>query len=396
MQIARAAALLLSVAFFACGDDGGPRLIDSGIGNSDTGPKVCTAPAAIGATEIDVTDEGAGRFLMYYADIGDVGGHPTYLYMELYHSTSQPTLPATVDLAVGDANKSYVSCLTCFLAISFDANTGDDVAYYFQESGTITFPTDPITARHLSMTVSNLKLQEATFDQDTGDFVLNPTGECVTLNGTVDQDNVPNDWTCAAADYYGTNNNACNCACGAFDPDCRLGNTATPDCSGGTPVCIPNDDTGAACAAGIANDTCATPATLTPGTVAAPNVVSGTTLGARHNYNRGLETATCTKYGQPGPEAVYQTTLAAGVTYTVTLNGLGMDHDGSVAILGPTTDAATCSDMITNCVGGADVEVRGDPESFTFMSATGGTYFVIVDSYYRDDQGPFTISITGP
>ena len=35
MQIARGSALLLSLALFACGDDGGPKLIDSGIGAKD-------------------------------------------------------------------------------------------------------------------------------------------------------------------------------------------------------------------------------------------------------------------------------------------------------------------------------------------------------------------------
>lgn len=396
MQIGRAGALLVSLSLAACGGDdgGGTRLVDSGIGNSDGGQRVCST-ANIGAS--DVTGEGAGRYLTYFADLGMINGDPAALYMEFYHTTNEPTLPATVDLS-SEANKDYSTCTVCFLAVTFDAATQEVQKIFFQESGTVTFPTDPITARQLEATVTNLKLQEIEFDQNTGATVFLPAGECANVaSATLSSDNIPDEWTCDASAYYtaatGGTPSPCDCSCGYYDPDCRVPAATTNGCSNAAmPVCWPNSDTGDSCVAAPAGDTCtATSPLITVGTP-----VTATSVGAARNYNMGLETSTCTMYRQPGPDVAYRVALTAGTAYTVALTALDPEFDGSIAVVGPSTDGAVCTDAITTCVAGKDQGFDGDDETLTYTPTTSGTYFIIVDSYNLDDGGAFTLSVTGP
>lgn len=376
-------ALVLS-ALVACGDDGGPRLIDSGIGNTDAN-RVCTAMTP---GEIDVTGELKDRSLTFFQDLGMINGDPAGMRIELYRSV-YPNLMGTFDLAADPKNQDYATCGICFLAFTVDTNTNMIKKYYFQQSGSITFTADPITERHLTATITDLKLQEVSLNNMTAATTYNPSGGCTTLaSGMIDTDNIPNEWSCPATDYYVAND--CHCGCGTYDPDCRTVGTAVQGCTTATPACWPDVDAGTVCVAKPANDTCATAGTaLTIGTP-----VNGTTIGADRNYSMGLETAACTKYRQPGPEVAYQVVLTAAVSYTFTLSGLTPDHDGSIALVGPAADATACSAAITTCVAGYDEGYGGDDEVFSYTPAATGTYYVIVDSYNNDDGGPFTLTVT--
>ncbi len=399
MQIARASALLFSLSVFACGDDGGgTKLIDSGIGNTDAAPKVCSAVSTIGSMQWDVTDESAGRYISFYADIGDINGEPAFLYYNFRRTMMTASLPATIDVTAGTENLDNSTCSTCFTILTFDPNATTLVVThrYFQQSGTVNLTGgDPITMRGLMGNVSNLRLQEFEYDAND-DFKFIPTGDCITLNATIDQDNVPNDWSCDVTDYYtGTTAtpNPCDCECGAFDGDCFNPANPTPDCSGQTPVCWPSETEGVAteCIAAQPNDTCQTAAAITLGTP-----VLGSLVGAQRHYSGGLQAATCTGYSQAGPDVVYKVNLTANTSYTATLSGTTTDLDGTIAIVGPSADGSVCTDMITTCIAGSDKTFAGQVETTTFTPAATGQYFIIVDSFYRDDYGEFTLEIKTP
>ena len=395
---------LVSVSLFACGDDGPAKLIDSGIGNTDARPKVCTAVAAVGSMEADVTDEDKDRYIRYYADAGDINGDPLYIYMTFRHSTAVPTLPATVDVMADAANQDFYTCTTCVYALQFDPMTFDVKKIFFQQSGSIAFTGEPVTTRHLTANFANLKLQEIEFDQSTGDMMYIPTGDCATLNASIDQDNVPNDWTCDAGLYYTAvttpTASPCNCACGAYDGDCRNAASTTAGCTDtALPVCWPDDDTGDKCVAAVANDKCDSTGIITltaPATAGAMTTQMGNTIGAARNYNMGLNAMSCTKYGQPGPDVAYKITLAAGVTYSVAISDIDPEMDQSIALIGPGAATNCAATPITTCVAGYDEGFEGDAETFTYAvpAGAGGEYYIIVDSYNRDDAGPFTLTVT--
>lgn len=403
MQIVRLGALALTVSLFACGDDGGgPRLIDSGIGNTDAPPKVCTAVAALGSMEADVTDEELGRYIRYYADAGDINGDPLYVYMTFRRSMTVTTIPPTVDVTADPANLDFYTCTTCVYALQFDPMTFEVKKIFFQQSGSITFDVEPITMRRLTADFSALRLQEIEFDQQSGEMSYVPTGDCASITASIDQDNIPNDWTCDPALYYtGIANPAssCDCNCGYYDGDCRNAAAATAGCSDSAlPRCWPDDTVGSTCVAAVANDTCATAAgPLTTPTTGNPSSVSGNSVGAQRDYNAGLNAMTCTKYRQPGPDVVHSIALVAGVTYNFKLTGLATNIDMSLSLVGPGT-SALCTDNITTCVAGDDEGFDGADEEFAYTVPTGGTgtYFIIVDSFERDDAGPYTIEVSVP
>ncbi|HSD86892.1 MAG TPA: PPC domain-containing protein, partial [Kofleriaceae bacterium] len=262
---------------------------------------------------------------------------------------------------------------------------------FFQSGGSITLTEDPFTNQHMIASISNLQLEEVTIDSQS--FTSTPVagGACMSFaDFTEDHDKVPNAWTCTHSDYAaGT---MCNCMCGLQDPDCTdtasvAGCTVVTDrCFNGTCVTPPT------------NDTCQT---ATPITLPLATPLTGSTAGAKHNYNLGLEPAACTGFAQPGPDVAYAVALTASQQITVTLSNLATTFDGSIALVGP--QGGTVGDVcdaspITTCVKGADAGVAGGNETFQYTtSATGaGTYYIIVDSYDANVAGTFTLNVTSP
>ena len=136
-----------------------------------------------------------------------------------------------------------------------------------------------------------------------------------------------------------------------------------------------------------ANDTCATATELVIG-----SALSGTTIGAKNDYNSGLEL--CTGFAQPGADVVYKVPLGMQ-SYTVTLSDLSAMFDASISIVGV---GPQCEPQPVTCRKGKDAGDFGASESFQYTPYTAGYYYIIVDSAYggQFDGGAFTITVTTP
>lgn len=344
---------------------------DSGTDTGSNGSE-CTA---LTAGMLDAAGFNPGAAVAFNGPGGDAGdGHPLTLQFEFYEPESG-SLQGTFDLS-GTDYQSYATCPICVLAYSNDGGG----KLFFQKSGSITLTADPTVDGHLVATISNLELQEVTIDQE-----LNTTpvagGQCTTYGASLslDHDKAPNAWTCEHSAYI--DGAACDCMCGAPDPDCSGAATTTNGCTADQ-VCA-----SATCIAPPA-DACADATTLTIGTP-----VLGTTVGATNNYSNGLDGATCTTFAQAGSDVAYMVHLTAGTAYTVSLSGVDPQFDVSLSLVGP-GDATVCTaDPITTCVAGSDTGVEGDDESLMFTPTTTGDYYVIVDSFYDDEFGAFTVLV---
>jgi hypothetical protein len=181
--------------------------------------------------------------------------------------------------------------------------------------------------------------------------------------------------------------------CDNFEGDdkiCRKACDANADCTG-TEVCGAVVGMKGLCIAPPLNDTCQTAQVITIGTP-----VQGKTGGAVSNYNMGLETAACTGVSQAGGDVAYTIVLTAGQAITVNVTGVSPNFDPSVAILGPGTAAAVCDAATVTCLKGADAGNAAANETFQFTATTAGTYFLIVDTFFRTQGGKFTLSVTSP
>lgn len=391
MQIVRTGAVLLSVFTLACGDDGGPRLIDSGMG--DSGPKACTTALSIGELDVNRENKTTG-YMEWDADITGMlsDGNPIHVWFEFWPaSMPTPIGPGTIDLAAAP-NNDYQTCRLCIFA---QGGTEEAPRYFFQRAGTVTLTEDALTTKNFKGTITGLVLEEVSVD-DMAHSTPIPTGDCAIIpDKTVDEDRVPDAWMCAASAWY--DGATCDCQCNFYDNDCFLANKPVTGCNANeacwvdatpTIVCIPQI---------TAADDCTTAAV---GTIALNTPVSGNTKGADRDYNIG----NCTGYNEPGPDQVYKITLTEGVQYTVTLSNLPTDVDLGVGLIGPDTvnDGAICMGAMGStttpmaaCVAGYDEGLDGANETFqyTVPVGKGGTYYVVVDSYGSFVAGTYTLTI---
>ncbi len=179
---------------------------------------------------------------------------------------------------------------------------------------------------------------------------------------------------------------------GVDDLKCRAACAANSDCATGTEVCEPIVGPRGLCVPKITNDTCPTATALTLGMA-----LTGSTAGATNDYDKGLETAECTKFPQIGRDVAYTIAMTSGTAYTVTVSGVSPDFDPSAALLGPS--ATSCSvggpTVMSTCVKGADAGAAGEGETFAYTPTVTGTYYVIVDSFYKN-TGTYTVKVTSP
>ncbi|MFH1842561.1 MAG: hypothetical protein ABIF77_05090 [bacterium] len=80
----------------------------------------------------------------------------------------------------------------------------------------------------------------------------------------------------------------------------------------------------------------------------------------------------CTGYTAAGTDAVYSIYLLAGETFTASQQGA---HDSAIYLV---TD---CFDPLNSCVAGADATVNGEVETFTYVAAAEGWYYLVIDGY---------------
>jgi hypothetical protein len=383
--------ILLSTTVLACSSSNGGKTPDASIhldSQSIDARSIDAPPDAPACTSTtldaqDIIDPGDGSYIIWggnvTTDLGDGAATQQY-YMQFYH-TSGTDLTMPVDLSMG-VQSDFATCDACLLVGTFDS-MGNVIRVYYQSGGTLSLSTDPITAKNMMGTISNLSLVEVMIDQMNHSMPV-AGGKCLSLgNVTLNHDAVPNAWTCAHAAYADSTN--CDCMCGVSDPDCTMSTLPVVGCTANQ-VCASD-----ACKDKATNDTCQTAATLTVGTP-----MDGSNFGATSNYNMGLETMTCTGFAQAGPDVAYKVHLTAHTAYTISLTNVGPNLDPSLSVVGP--GAATLCDAATiACKAGADVGGHGEGETLTYTPTTTGNYYVIVDTYFTTDPGDtFTIEVTSP
>jgi hypothetical protein len=385
---------LLVLSLVACG--GGDKKAAPDAKTADAA-RVCASPTAPTSANVDILNNGASAaqnpFIIWGGPGGDAGdGNQLTLQFEFYKGI-ESSLMGTFDLSMGNQT-NYMTCAVCLHAYSLDSS-GNPIKEFFQSGGSVTLTEDPFTNQHMIASFSNVTMQEVTIDQNT--FASTPVagGLCASYgNFSVDHDKVPNAYTCAKNTY--ADGTTCNCGCGggsgsaaatAEDPDCANGNATVNGCTANQ-ICYFNDT----CETAPLNDKCAA---ATPIVIGTP--VTGTTVNAANNYDKGLEGSTCDGATQPGPDVAYSVALTANQAITVTLSGLDATYDGSVALVGPGTAATACdANPITLCVKGADTAGAGANETFQYTATTAGTYYLIVDSFFADQAGAFTLNVTSP
>ncbi len=374
MGISRVGVVILGGWLAACGDDGAKlpdaRPIDA---------RVCD-PVSTGT--LDFIEYDPQGYIVWGGPVTGTlaDGLPLFYEIEFYGGI-ETSLAGTFDLALGN-QQNFSTCAICVRAFGI---SGQSIAKrYYHNGGTITLNSDPLVSKTLDATITGLTFEEVTIDSMTAVSTPVQGGSCGSMaDQTAQHDAVPNAFTCPHEGY--NDGTTCNCVCGEPDPDCVLDTATVAGCTGDE-RCFHD-----ACVTPPTNDDCQNAAVLTVGTP-----VTSTTVGAKHNYNAGLGEATCTGEDQPGPDVVYQVTLDA-LPYTFSLTGLPADVDLSLSLVGPTTDPTTCdANPIGLCVKGADAGFDGDSETFTYTPAAMGTYYLIVDSFYTDVAGAFTLSVTQP
>lgn len=386
MNIVRFAWIAPLALAIGCGDDGGGHNTtpDAQVTmDSNPGPdaRACTGVTP-GTLDFYTSGDGfVGWNGLVTGDLGD--GSTSVLYRFEFYDGIESSLAGTFDLTAGNQN-NYATCAICVRAFSLDAD-GNLVKQYFQSGGSITLTEDPFTNQKIVGSLTDLQLEEVTVDSESFESTPVPGGTCASFGSySVDHDRVPNAWTCDHAAWdEGAN---CNCECGLPDPDCDPGTAPVVGCTNGGDVCF-ND----ACVTPPANSTCAMAQAIeTDGTP-----VTGTTAGAGRHYDAGLEGATCATVKQSGPDVVYKMDLDQGQAITVALSNVDAAFDAGISLLGPSDDPAICdASPITTCVAGADAKFEGEGETFMYTATTAGTYYLIVSSYYANEAGAFTLTVT--
>lgn len=96
----------------------------------------------------------------------------------------------------------------------------------------------------------------------------------------------------------------------------------------------------------------------------------------------------------PGPEAVFQLTLAAGNNVAFSMSLTGSTGDLALFLAGSACGSGT------NCVASSQDAIGpgAGPETIAAATYAAGTYFLYVDSYYGSGAascGTYTLSVTG-
>lgn len=371
--------LTLMMVAVGCGDNGPAA-------PPDAMPDAPTQCAAVTPKTWDLYDFDTG-YVAYAANLdGTIDGNGVYYQLEIYGGI-EPTLAGTFDLTAGN-QANYKTCAICVRAFEYSGQ--NIIKGFFQSAGSIMLTTDPLTSKHIKATVTGLRFEEVTVDENNA-FLSTPVagGACADVaDTTIDHDQVPNAWTCTPRSEFNAGT-ACTCGCGTYDPDCDSSSASVAGCPNAFDACSPS---GECTTPPPGNDTCADATTLTVNAAA----TSGRTVAGTANYDMGLEGAGCTTATQPGADVVYKVTLTASTAYTINLTNLSTTFDGSVSLIGP-GDATLCdASPIATCVKGADAGAQGASETLTFTPTTGGEYFVIVDSKESAGTGTFDIAVTSP
>lgn len=96
----------------------------------------------------------------------------------------------------------------------------------------------------------------------------------------------------------------------------------------------------------------------------------------------------------PGPNAIYQITLAAGNSVAFSADLTGSTGDLALFLLGTCGTGSSCIDTSEDAIGPG-----AGPEEITAATYPAGTYFLYIDSYYGAGNpancGTYTLNVTG-
>jgi hypothetical protein len=127
-----------------------------------------------------------------------------------------------------------------------------------------------------------------------------------------------------------------------------------------------------------ANDRCDGATTLYCGSFS----LSGSTELAINNYDLPDDTSSCTGFATSGGDVVYRMDVSAGDSIWVEYRSTA---DGSIYIV------TNCDSVTQTCVYGVDQDVQGETERLRYRFPSGGTYYMILDSYASGVPGEWTM-----
>ena len=116
-----------------------------------------------------------------------------------------------------------------------------------------------------------------------------------------------------------------------------------------------------------------------------PYTNDDSTANAINDYDPGSG-GCASGWPQPGYDVVYNLSIDHQATVNVTIVP-NADYDCSVYVV---TD---CENVPETCVVGADENYVGMPETVTFETEATVTYYIIIDGFYPDTGGGFTIQV---
>ncbi|GEM_PF-2138559 len=185
----------------------------------------------------------------------------------------------------------------------------------------------------------------------------------------------PAGWTCQGDQWE--EGQACDCNCGVPDTiDCQS-NLPVRGCAAGEGCSL-----GGACVPRPSNDRCEGALRLS----GARSSTVGTTIGAADDLAVGPGEGLCLEGSQLGPDVVYALELTRGARISAVLRPM---FDGALYLLGP----GGCALPAMSCLAGSDAVRAGMAETLSATVAAAGTYYLVVDSFWTQEQGTFELDV---
>lgn len=255
---------LLATLLCACGDDttGG----DGGGGGgttatTTTGATTTTTTVTTTTTTGSAGDGGAGGGTGGSPGTGGEGGQggeapacasveavdlqpggPLDLRGALDAPLGDPDVPDVVlvgyELEEGDfdltsaINDNFATCEQCVLVLEDVDAEGAPARIYYPSAGTMEVVEAAEGFPYVVVSLADVELVEVTIDED-GISTPVDGGECLSLADVTADFGLPDGWTCNP--QYFADGQGCDCACGAYDPDCSDPGQAVIGCGPSSP-----------------------------------------------------------------------------------------------------------------------------------------------------------------
>jgi hypothetical protein len=284
------------------------------------------------------------------------------LAADAVHNKKQTLLQAsTPTIAAGALDCAQAPVLFCGARIdSTTVGATNSVSHYgcvaFDESGG-----EAVYRLELSThTEIDLRLSGMSADLDLFVLAACDAGACLRSSASVSSERIiacmpPGDYIVVVDGFAGQSS------------DFHLEFDCTP--------CVP-------CAPAVSNDGCGS--ALKIASHGETQILSGSTCCANDSSHGN----SCSGFPALGLDVAYRLDLPPGCAIEATLRdgSDGKDLDLSIYM------ATSCADLQGTCVAGSDTNAVG-AESFSYSSITGGTYYLIVDSFGNQTCGDYELEI---